>query len=89
MDYESGIGLSDHVKIEVMKGEQKISLAVNPVGQFEAGGCLSMQSCITKQDCRYLPELLISYKYVKGGRCRPPFFLCKLYFVYCCFSSFR
>lgn len=22
MDYESGIGLSDHVKIEVMKGEQ-------------------------------------------------------------------
>ncbi len=41
MDYESGIGLSDHVKIEVMKGEQKISLAVNPVGQFETGGCLA------------------------------------------------
>ncbi|MBQ2079406.1 MAG: hypothetical protein IIU37_07095 [Erysipelotrichaceae bacterium] len=49
MDYESGIGLSDHVKIDVMKGEQKISLAVNPVGQFETGGCLAFIA-VKKED---------------------------------------
>ena len=44
-EFEAGYGLSDYVKVEVAgKDGQKFSLNVNPVGQFNPGGCLAFVS---------------------------------------------
>ncbi|MBO4218450.1 MAG: hypothetical protein J5887_02950 [Erysipelotrichaceae bacterium] len=43
--FETGIGLADHVKVEVWgTAQQPICLTVNPVGQFNPGGCLALAS---------------------------------------------
>ena len=63
MEYESGIGLSDHVKIEASKNDQKISLVVNPVGQFETGGCLAFIS-VKKDDILALNSTEELYDYL-------------------------
>ena len=44
-EFEAGMGLSDYVKVEISgKEDKKFSLTVNPVGQFNPGGCLAFIS---------------------------------------------
>ena len=38
-EYESGIGETYYVKVEVYGADQKAVLTVNPIGQFSPGGC--------------------------------------------------
>lgn len=44
-EFEAGFGQSDHVKVEIKgKDDQTFVLDVNPVGQFDPGGCLAFIS---------------------------------------------
>lgn len=43
-DFESGMSMSDYVKVEVFCGDKKTVLSVNPVGQFSPGGCTAFVS---------------------------------------------
>ena len=43
-EFEAGMSLSDHVKVEVFCGDKKTVLNVNPVGQFSPGGCTAFVS---------------------------------------------
>ena len=44
-EFEAGMSLSDHVKVEVCNGKgDKAVLNVNPVGQFSPGGCTAFVS---------------------------------------------
>ncbi|MBQ2657670.1 MAG: hypothetical protein IJF87_03745 [Erysipelotrichaceae bacterium] len=43
-EFEAGMSLSDHVKIEVFFGDKKTVLRVNPVGRFSPGGCTAFVS---------------------------------------------
>ena len=44
-EFETGISMSDYVKVEVFdQDEKKTTLTVNPVGQFNPGGCTAFIS---------------------------------------------
>ena len=43
-DFESGMSMSDYVKVEVFCNDKKTVLSVNPVGQFSPGGCTAFVS---------------------------------------------
>ena len=63
-EFETGISFAEYVSVEVLKDDQKIKLSVNPVGQFNPGGCtatvfIKKEGVLTLEKVEDLYEYLI------------------------------
>ena len=62
-EFETGISFAEYVSVEVLKGDQKIKLSVNPVGQFNPGGCTAFVS-VKKDSVLALEKVEDLYEYL-------------------------
>ena len=62
-EFETGISFAEYVSVEVLKDDQKIKLSVNPVGQFNPGGCTAFVS-VKKDGVLALEKVEDLYEYL-------------------------